>query len=74
MKKVYNLIHLSDGYMYAVDSEIKGKKGWNYCYFHSKKLQFLNKNLPEYENPTNNKFFQQIVATNNPSLNLPLLP
>jgi len=73
MTNIYDLTPLNN-HIYMVGKDIKGKKGWNYCYFDSKKLQFLKENLPQYDIPAHDNFYSQIVASTDKSLGLSLLP
>lgn len=70
MNKTYPLVHLN-GYMYMIDSDIRGKRGWNWIISLSRAIKLER----DYEKHSAEWMFARlIVATTDKFANLPLLP
>lgn len=65
--KIYNIIHLPDGYMYAIDKELKIND-------HEICIELTCNDLVKMEKGYGHKDFAKIIATNNSNLGLSLLP
>ena len=67
MTKTYDIIHLPDGYMYAVDKEVKPLET---DYYYDSKQEALRYGT---NNTVAGGYKWKIIATNNPTFGLPLL-